>query len=221
MTSYVALIGDIIQSKQVTNRSQLQETINHAFETIHKLYPDLVQSKFTLTLGDEFQALLTPSKTIFKLLDHLEMLIPVSFRFGLGYGTLTTDFNKDVSIGADGLAYWHAREAIDIIHDKNWSGKTKGYVVTKDDKFDRTINNLLLLSDTLKDEWTDLQRKTFEQMLNKEIYTDDFNQKEFADELGISASSLSKRLNVGNIKIYLHSRNTMGYLLEEFGETDK
>lgn len=221
MTSYVALIGDIIQSKQVADRSQLQESINNAFETIHERYPDLIQSKFTLTLGDEFQALLTPSKTIFKLLDHLEMLIPVSFRFGLGYGTLTTDFNKDVSIGADGPAYWHAREAIDIIHDQNWSGKTKGYVVTKDDKFDRTINNLLLLSDTLKDGWTDLQRKTFEQMLSKEIYTADFNQKEFADELGISASSLSKRLNVGNIKIYLHSRNTMGYLLEEFGETNE
>ena len=221
MTSYVSLIGDIIQSKQVADRSQLQESINNAFETIHERYPDLIQSKFTLTLGDEFQALLTPSKTIFKLLDHLEMLIPVSFRFGLGYGTLTTDFNKDVSIGADGPAYWHAREAIDIIHDQNWSGKTKGYVVTKDDKFDRTINNLLLLSDTLKDGWTDLQRKTFEQMLSKEIYTADFNQKEFADELGISASSLSKRLNVGNIKIYLHSRNTMGYLLEEFGETNE
>lgn len=221
MTSYVALIGDIIQSKQVADRSQLQESINNAFETIHERYPDLIQSKFTLTLGDEFQALLTPSKTIFQMLDYLEMLIPVSFRFGLGYGTLTTDFNKDVSIGADGPAYWHAREAIDIIHDQNWSGKTKGYVVTKDDKFDRTINNLLLLSDTLKDGWTDLQRKTFEQMLSKEIYTADFNQKEFADELGISASSLSKRLNVGNIKIYLHSRNTMGYLLEEFGETNE
>ncbi len=219
MTSYFALIGDIIQSKQVTNRSQLQEAINHAFETIHELYPDLVQSKFTLTLGDEFQALLTPSKTIFKLLDHLEMLIPVPFRFGLGYGTLSTDFNKDVSIGADGPAYWNAREAINIIHNQNWSGKTKGYIITKDDKFDRTINNLLLLSDTLKDEWTDLQRKTFEQMLAEQIYTDDFNQKEFAEELGISASSLSKRLNNGNIKIYLHSRNTMGYLLEEFDES--
>lgn len=219
MTNYIAFIGDIIQSKQVADRLELQESINKSFETIHNQYPDLIQSKFTLTLGDEFQALLTPSEGIFKLLDHLEMLIPVSFRFGLGYGSLTTDFDKEVSIGADGPAYWYAREAINIIHDQNWSGKTKGYVVTKDDKFDRTINNLLLLSDTLKDEWTDLQRKTFEQMLSKEIYTDDFNQKEFADALGISASSLSKRLNTGNIKIYLHSRNTMGYLLEEFDES--
>lgn len=221
MTSYIALIGDIIQSKQVVDRSQLQESINNAFKTIHEWYPDLIQSKFTLTLGDEFQALLTPSERVFQMLDHLEMLIPVSFRFGLGCGTLTTDFNKEVSIGADGPAYWYAREAIDIIHNQNWSGKTKGYVVTKDDKFDRTINNLLLLSDTLKDDWTDLQRQTFEQMLSKEIYTDDFNQKEFAGSLGISASSLSKRLNNGNIKIYLHSRNTMGYLLEGFCETNE
>ena len=216
MTRHIALIGDIIQSKQVANRLVLQESINKSFETIHNQYPDLIQSKFTLTLGDEFQALLTPSEGIFKLLDHLEMLIPVSFRFGLGYGSLTTDFDKEVSIGADGPAYWYAREAINIIHDQNWSGKSKGYVVTKDEKFDRTINSLLLLSDTLKDGWTDLQRTTFEEMLAKQIYTEHFNQKEFAAALDISASSLSKRLNNGNIKIYLQARNTMGYLLEGF-----
>lgn len=88
--------------------------------------------------------------------------------------------------------------------------------MTKDEKFDRTINSLLLLSDTLKDGWTDLQRTTFEEMLAKQIYTEHFNQKEFAAALDISASSLSKRLNNGNIKIYLHARNTMGYLLEGF-----
>lgn len=139
----------------------------------------------------------------------------------MGYGELTTEFDENVSIGADGPAYWHAREAINLIHNQNWSGKTKGYIVTKDDSFDRVINNLLLLSDTLKDDWTDLQRKTYERMLAKGIYHADFNQKEFADELGISPSSLSKRLNSGNIKIYLHTRNTMGYLLEEFDESFK
>lgn len=219
MTNYLAIIGDIIQSKQVEDRAQLQDSINRAFETIHNLYPDLIQSKFTLTLGDEFQALLTPSKHIFELLDALEHLIPVPFRFGLGYGTLTTVFDKNVSIGADGPAYWYAREAIDIIHDQNWSGKTKSYIITKDETFDRTMNNLILLSDTLKSEWTDLQEETFEQMLDQNIYTAVFNQKQFAESLGISASSLSKRLNNGNIKIYLHSRNTMGYLLKVFDES--
>lgn len=221
MTNHLAIIGDIIQSKQVKNRGQLQESMNQAFETIHHQYPDLIQSKFTLTLGDEFQALLTPSKQIFELLDHLEKLIPIQFRFGLGYGTLTTDFNKEASIGADGPAYWHAREAIEIIHDQNWSGKTKGYIITKDHHFDLTMNNFILLSDTLKSEWTDLQKETFRQMLQHNIYTNDFNQKEFAESLGITPSSLSKRLNSGNIKIYLHSRNTMGDLLEVFDESAK
>lgn len=213
------MIGDIIQSKQIEDRAQLQMTINEAFENIHKRYPDLIQSKFTLTLGDEFQALLTPSKQIFELMDALESLIPVPFRIGLGYGALTTDFDKHVSIGADGPAYWHAREAMDIIHNQNWSGKTNSCMVTKDDTFDRTINNLFLLSDTLKNDWTDLQKETFDEMLRQHIYTADFNQKQFAESMGISASSLSKRLNNGNIKIYLHSRNTMGYLLEVFDES--
>lgn len=221
MMKHFAIIGDIIQSKEVEDRDKLQETINQAFNAIQTKYPHLIQSKFTLTLGDEFQALLTPSKQIFELLDHLEKLIPVPFRYGIGYGTLSTDYDKNVSIGADGPAYWYAREAIEFIHEKNWSGKTKGYIVTKDKTFDMTMNNLILLSDTLKDEWTDLQKKTFEQMLDEDIYTENFNQKLFAETLDISPSSLSKRLNKGNIKIYLHTRNTMGYLLEEFHEFSK
>lgn len=96
-----------------------------------------------------------------------------------------------------------------------------GFVMTKDKTFELTINNLLLVSDTLKFEWTDLLKYTFEQLLSSEIYSTDFNQKDFATSLGISQSSLSKHLNKGNIKIYLHTRNTMGYLLEEFDESVK
>lgn len=221
MTNHLAIIGDVIGSKQVKNRRKLQETLKEAFQTIHVQYPNLILSNFTLTLGDEFQALLVPSNEIFELLDQLERLIPVPFRFGLGYGELTTDYDEKVSIGADGPAYWNAREAINIIHDQNWSGKTRGYMVTSDKTFDRTINALILVSDTLKTEWTELQRVTFEKMLSHGIYTQDFNQKEFAQSLEITPSSLSKRLNSGNIKIYLHTRNTMGYLLEVFDESTK
>ena len=64
MSNYLALIGDVIQSKQVANRGELQATMNQAFQTIHSQFPELIQSNFTLTLGDEFQALLTPSQLI-------------------------------------------------------------------------------------------------------------------------------------------------------------
>ncbi len=221
MTHYIAIIGDIIESKQVNNRAELQEAIQAAFDQVDSKYPNMIQSKFTLTLGDEFQALLKPSKEIFKLLEELDYLIPVPFRYGLGYGTLSTDFDKEVSIGADGPAYWYAREAIETIHDQNWSGKTNGYIITKDEVFDQTLNNLILLSDTLKDGWTALQKETFYALLKEDIYSNDFSQKDFADSLGITASSLSKRLNNGNIKIYLHTRNTMGSLLEVFDESTK
>lgn len=219
MENYLAIIGDIIQSKQIDDRAKLQEKIQTVFGHIDSKYSDIIQSKFTLTLGDEFQALLKPSKEIFELLEELEYLIPVPFRYGLGYGILNTDFDKDVSIGADGPAYWNAREAIEKIHDHNWSGKTNGYIVTKDDVFDQTFNNFILLSDTLKNDWTNLQKETFHALLEEGIYSNEFSQKKFADSLGITPSSLSKRLNNGNIKIYLHTRNTMGHLLEVFDES--
>ena len=104
MANYIALIGDIIESKQVNDRAKLQINMQDAFDHINSKYDAIIRSKFTLTLGDEFQALLKPSKKVFELLEDLEFLIPVSFRYGLGYGIMKTDFDTEISIGADGPA---------------------------------------------------------------------------------------------------------------------
>lgn len=109
MNYYIAIIGDVIDSKQVKNRNKLQKALKEAFHTVHDKYPNLVLSKFTITLGDEFQALLKPSSQAFEIIDQLERLVPVPFRYGIGYGTLTTDYDEEVSIGADGPAGMHVR----------------------------------------------------------------------------------------------------------------
>ena len=67
MTNYIALIGDIIDSKQVKDRAMLQKTMQDTFDHINSKYDAIIHSKFTLTLGDEFQALLKPSQNIFEL----------------------------------------------------------------------------------------------------------------------------------------------------------
>lgn len=43
---------------------------------------------------------------------------PYQVRFGIGVGKILTDINPELSIGADGPAYWHARKAINYIHQK-------------------------------------------------------------------------------------------------------
>lgn len=55
--TYIALIGDIIQSKQLTDRSKVQKTLAAYLDDLNKTFAPYIISKLSLTLGDEFQGL--------------------------------------------------------------------------------------------------------------------------------------------------------------------
>lgn len=218
--TYIAIIGDLIKSRQSQNRANTQNIMHEAFVKLNDKYSDLIVSKFTITLGDEFQGLLKPQAEIFQVLDQIQRLIPHPIRFGIGYGDIVTAINPEISIGADGPAYWQARNAIEYIKENHWNGKGQRYFQGLKE-LEMSLNTILLLCDTLKSQWTDLQSETFDQMLAQGIYTYQFNQKDFAEELGISQSSLSKRLNSSNIKVYLKGMETASHLLEEYHAQSK
>ena len=216
MEHYLAIIGDLIQSREIKDRKAVQKKIEQTFDEINREYNELILSKITLTLGDEFQLLAKPKKGIFALLDTLEMKLGLPFRLGIGYGTLLTDINPEQSIGADGEAFWKARSSIDYVHDKDWNGKNRVRLKGFGEERDLLLNALLATSDTLKSQWTSLQEETFHEMLKRKIYQDSFEQKPFAKQLGISESSLTKRLNAGNIKLYLHARLAIEASMEAY-----
>lgn len=56
---------------------------------------------------------------LFQIIDRINFAMqPYQVRFGLCLGEILTDINPEQSIGADGPAYWHARKAINYIHQK-------------------------------------------------------------------------------------------------------
>ena len=77
------------------------------------------------------------------------------------------------------------------------------------DPLDALCNDLLATGDALKAGWTQLQRETFGTLLELGIYTDSFEQKTVAAELGITDVALYKRLKSSNMKLYLRSRGTL------------
>ncbi len=216
MTLYIAVIGDLIQSRQLKNRRAIQKELQEVLKMLNHKYEDFIVSPFTLTIGDEFQVLLEVDGRLWELLDTLQISIPVPCRIGVGLGEIFTDINTEYSIGADGDVFWHARDAIDRVHKNNWNGKSHVLFRGPDNRTDNILNSLLLAGETLKSEWTDLQQQTFAQMLDAGIYTSDFKQNDFADAIGITNSSLSKRLNLGNIKVYLQLRETLSEVLESY-----
>lgn len=107
----IALIGDLIDSKAIKDRFEFQERFARDLADINKWQAD---SPYTLTLGDEFQALYTHGKGLFYDLFHIrECLYPVRCRFSIAIGEITTAINRQQAIGMDGPAFHRAREGIE------------------------------------------------------------------------------------------------------------
>ena len=108
----VALIGDIVSSRQVARRGEFQTRLAALLKQISSRNPVLV-SPYTITLGDEFQAVYKAADTLFlDIFTIMTELFPVEVRFGVGLGELTTSINKKQALGMDGPAFHRAREAI-------------------------------------------------------------------------------------------------------------
>jgi hypothetical protein len=116
---FVAIIGDLIKSRHLDSRNDIQENLHSSLNTINNSeYKDTIQSKFVLTIGDEFQGLVTRNFPLKKFLEEYEYLFgkDIKTRFGIGLGRLSTEI-KDEAIGMDGPCFHNARNALE--HAKN------------------------------------------------------------------------------------------------------
>ncbi|MBF0786435.1 MULTISPECIES: SatD family protein [unclassified Streptococcus] len=218
--NYFALIGDIIDSKKINNRYQVQKTLESCLKQLNANYSSVVVSKMSITLGDEFQGLLSLDAPLFQIIDCINVAMqPYQIRFGLGLGTILTDINPEQSIGADGPAYWYARKALQYIHQKNDYGTTQIAVHFEGGHNVEVINTLIASGEAIKASWRASQEIILQKLLENDIYHEAFDQQALAKELDLTTSSaLSKRLKSSNIKVYLRTRNCALKLLKYAGE---
>lgn len=206
-TLYVGVIGDLIASRKLPQRAAAQAALQAALDAVNARFAAHLAARFVITLGDEFQGLLKPSAPVFEILDVLEARLGSQpCRFGVGVGAMATPINPDMSIGADGPAFWHARDAITSVHEQHDYQQTRTRIRGLNAHDEPIINNLLALSDHIKRGWTALQRETFAHLLTLRIYTDNFDQQSAAEDMGITAVALYRRLKISGIKVYLRSR---------------
>jgi hypothetical protein len=126
---YIAIIADIKDSKKIINRNEVQKKLKKVLKEINEKYRNDISSKFTITLGDEFQGLLCNGVNTMNIIAEIERrMFPTLIRFGIGIGEITTDINKEMSIGADGSAYYMARSAVEYLK----SGEKKKQTNTAD-----------------------------------------------------------------------------------------
>ncbi len=218
---FIAIIGDIKQSKTIENRREVQEKLKSALDEINKNHSDDIASKFSITLGDEFQGLLRNGKNTMDIITEIEMeMYPVEIRFGVGIGAITTDVNKEMSLGADGPAYYNARNAIETLKDDEKKRQTDAAYIrleTDGDNIAATImiNTIMTLLTVIKDSWSDRQREIIWDMLKHQD-----SQTDVAKRFKINQSSVQKGLSKGKYYAYKDALDTLGKALSEIRRKD-
>lgn len=212
----IAIIGDIVSSKQLNQRFEIQKKLKIVLDDINDLYSKEIASKFMITLGDEFQGLLKCGNHVIHIISEIEAkMYPVKIRFGIGLGEITTDINPDIPLGADGPAYHYARNAIEYLKEnekKSKALKADIKIVTKDvnDSAIILINSILSLGNVIKSKWTNRQREVIYDYLK---HAD--SQKKVAERLGITQSSVQKSLAGSDYYSYKEAMDEVAKVLSE------
>ncbi len=215
--SYVAVIGDIVNSKKISNRKEFQLKFQNVLKHINEKYADDIASNFMITLGDEFQGLLKFGKNVMSIISEIEIaMMPIQIRFGIGIGKIDTEINHDIPLGADGPAYHNARYMIDKLKEKKYETDYSNIMISSEgnnNQIDILLNSMLSLCSTLKSKWTNRQIE----IINCYVESDK-NQYKTADKLGITQSSVNKALNNSGFYSYQKAIETVNCTLSEIKE---
>jgi hypothetical protein len=184
-------VGDLVASRRIVERSAVQERLGTCLKQLNLKKREGLVSPYTITLGDEFQAVFSAPDRLFR--DALTVLIalyPVAVRFSFGIGDISTPINTKQAIGMDGPAFHEARATIDRLK------KTKNlFAVANSGGAGLTLINqsLALVSHTIG-KWPrnrlEILRGLFENL----------DVKQLAHDLRVTDKAVYKSIDAGAIR---------------------
>ncbi|MDV0444710.1 hypothetical protein MmiAt1_02460 [Methanimicrococcus sp. At1] len=213
---YFAVIGDIISSRKIKDRNAFQNRLNEILHEVNTEYEADLASRFVVTLGDEFQGLLKSADRLLEITDKIKfMLDPVELRFGIGIGEIDTEINVLSSIGADGPAYWCARDAINTIHNHNDYKKSKIMIAAQEQTdFMDVVNESLKLCDYTENKWRSTQRALIKISVLNFGYETNIPQKKLASLLGITVQTVNSKIQSTGYYNYLRLKKSVCVMLQ-------
>ncbi|MFP4550895.1 MAG: SatD family protein [Spirochaetales bacterium] len=110
----IVIIADIVGSRRIPGRSAFQQRLGKTLEQINADAGAALLSPYTITLGDEFQAVYSRFAPIFQNLVAIAWrCYPEKIRFAVNAGPIATEINPTAAVGMDGPAFHGARAAIE------------------------------------------------------------------------------------------------------------
>ncbi|TLP79361.1 SatD family protein [Nesterenkonia sphaerica] len=189
MTVPVALIADVIGSREHPDRYEVQRAVEDTLARISKVAPPV--QDFHATVGDEFQALY-PSRHAALRATLFAGLLPQQgplLRFGLGQGEVGSVPSRTSERIEDGPGWWRAREAIESVTvQQRRFPFLRSWFISETPEQDVTVNAYLLTRDQLLDGLS-VRARDYARSVAQGA-----SQKHVAAEHGVSQPAVSKLL---------------------------
>lgn len=134
MNIYSVLNIDLVKSREIENRIEVQSKIKDYFLELNTKYTNILVSKITFTLGDEWQIVLRDVKESYNIFTEIKLFLRLNnldSYCGIGIGTISTNESNDTR-EMDGDAFIYAREALNTAKKSNTF--YNGVIHTKDCK---------------------------------------------------------------------------------------
>jgi len=202
---YLVLIGDVLGSRQLPARAQFQRRLHQSLQTLNRRRPTLA-SPYTLTLGDEFQAVYRDAAGLFADIFTLQALIaPVRARFAVAVGEIVTPINPQQAIGMDGPAFHRARARLERLKKQ---GQLLGIHDAGETRWRLPSATLAVLSG-LSEGWRQKRLQVFAGLLEGATVA------ELARQTKISPRAVNKNLRAADLDEWKHIVDEISRLLNE------
>lgn len=169
MKLYGVVNMDIVGSRLVRDRRQLQTQINRYIDHINSKYRDTLACPAAVTLGDEWQLITLKPSESYNMVHEFQQLLwcdDMELYAGIGIGELSTPIADDIR-KMDGSCFHIARRAINIA--KNFNKFKSNYSLNK-------LNRVFLMTNQIPNESIDFNVLNY-YFTSKASYNEDMAQE--------------------------------------------
>jgi len=180
----IALIADMVRSRELTRsqRSAAQASFSRFIAGLNKKYRRAIVARFVVTLGDEFQGLLSDARVLPDVLWDMHYEFQTrSLRVGVGFGAIDTPIGRD-AINIDGPALHQARHAIEVARKHKLLG---GVFMGFGESYDAAFNGFARLLQQHRSRLKKQQRKVIG------LLRQSLKQAEIAEQIGVTRQAVS------------------------------
>jgi hypothetical protein len=153
-TNYFALLADAVASRRLSARARsgLQDDLRTSLKEVNRRWRRSIAAGFAVTLGDQFQGLLTEPGPVWEVAHWLRAALPqVDWVMAVGRGPIHTALGRTAP-ETDGPCFHRAREALEAARQRRLVFALGG--------FDGGVDGLAEYYSALYWGWTPRQRRT-------------------------------------------------------------